>query len=138
MYILGLNKTHNVKVGDVKQIRNLPNDLDVLKVGTLDVNKESNNILDGKLFLFECFIINKSSCFSGVIMVIIVWIYNCLCTQRLSLLVLWVWIPLRWGVLNTTLCDKVCQWLVAGQWFSSGTPVSSTNKTDRHDWWKWR
>ena len=88
MYILGLNKTHNVKVGDVKQIRNLPNDLDVLKVGTLDVNKESNNILDGKLFLFECFIINKSSCFSGVIMVIIVWIYNCLCTQRLSLLVL--------------------------------------------------
>ena len=34
------------------------------------------------------------------------------------------------GVLNTTLCDKVCQWLVAGRWFSSGTPVSSTNKTD--------
>jgi hypothetical protein len=31
------------------------------------------------------------------------------------------------GVLNTTLCDKVCQW------FSPGTPVSSTNKTDRHD-----
>jgi hypothetical protein len=22
---------------------------------------------------------------------------------------------------------------VAGQWFSLGTPVSSTNKTDRHD-----
>jgi hypothetical protein len=22
---------------------------------------------------------------------------------------------------------------VAGQWFSPGTPVSSTNKTDRHD-----
>ena len=34
---------------------------------------------------------------------------------------------------DTTLCDKVCQWLAAGQWFSSGTPVSSTNKTDRHD-----
>ena len=33
------------------------------------------------------------------------------------------------GVLDTTLCDKVCQWLVAGQWFSSSTPVSSTNKT---------
>ena len=31
------------------------------------------------------------------------------------------------GVLNTTLCDKVCQW------FSPGTPVSSTSKTDRHD-----
>jgi len=39
-------------------------------------------------------------------------------------------IPLRQGVLDTTLCDKVCQWLVAGQWFS---PVSSTNKTDRHE-----
>ena len=34
---------------------------------------------------------------------------------------------------DTTLCDKVCQWLAIGQWFSSGTPVSSTNKTDRHD-----
>jgi hypothetical protein len=37
------------------------------------------------------------------------------------------------GVLNTTLYDKVCQWLGAGWWFSPGTPVSSTNKTDRHD-----
>ena len=34
---------------------------------------------------------------------------------------------------STTLCDKVCQWLSTGRWFSSGTPVSSTNKTDRHD-----
>ena len=40
---------------------------------------------------------------------------------------------LRQGVLNTTLCDKVCQWLAAGRWFSLGTLVSSTNKTDRHD-----
>jgi len=37
------------------------------------------------------------------------------------------------GVLDTTLCDKVCQWLVTGQWFSPGTPVFSTNKTDSHD-----
>jgi hypothetical protein len=37
------------------------------------------------------------------------------------------------GVLDTNLCNKVCQWLAAGQWFSPGTPVSSTNKTDRHD-----
>jgi hypothetical protein len=36
-------------------------------------------------------------------------------------------------VLDTTLCDKVCQWLVTDRWFSPGTPVSSTNKTDRHD-----
>jgi hypothetical protein len=28
---------------------------------------------------------------------------------------------------------KVCQWLVTDQWFSLGTLVSSTNKTDRHD-----
>jgi hypothetical protein len=37
------------------------------------------------------------------------------------------------GVLDTALCDKVCQWLAPGQWFSPGTPVSSTNTTDRHD-----
>jgi hypothetical protein len=29
--------------------------------------------------------------------------------------------------------DQVCQWLATGQWFSSVTPVPSTNKTDRHD-----
>jgi hypothetical protein len=33
----------------------------------------------------------------------------------------------------TTLCDKVCQWLATGRWFSPGPPVFSTNKTDRHD-----
>ena len=27
------------------------------------------------------------------------------------------------GVLDTTLCDKVCQWLATGQRFSSGTHV---------------
>ena len=37
------------------------------------------------------------------------------------------------GVLNTTLCDKVCQWLAAGRWFSQGSPFSFTNKTDRHN-----
>jgi hypothetical protein len=37
------------------------------------------------------------------------------------------------GVLDTTLCDKVCLGLTADQWFSLGTPVFSTNKTDRHD-----
>ena len=46
---------------------------------------------------------------------------------------MWVWIPPRRGVLDTTLCDKVCQWHAAGQWFSPGTPVSSTNKTDCHN-----
>ena len=40
----------------------------------------------------------------------------------------------RWGVLDTTLCDKACQWLATGRWFSPGTPVSSTNKTERYYW----
>ena len=39
----------------------------------------------------------------------------------------------RRGVLDTTLCDKVCQGLAASRWFSTGTPNSFTNKTDRHD-----
>jgi hypothetical protein len=60
-------------------------------------------------------------------------IYNYLCNRCLSPLTFWVRIPLRWGVLDTTLCDKVCQWIATGRWFSLGTPVSSTNKTDRHD-----
>ena len=33
-----------------------------------------------------------------------------------------------WSVIDTTLCDKVCQWLVTGCWFYPGTPISSTNK----------
>jgi hypothetical protein len=37
------------------------------------------------------------------------------------------------GVLYTTLCDKVCQWLAVGRLFSLATPVSSTNKTDHQD-----
>jgi hypothetical protein len=55
------------------------------------------------------------------------------CNQCLSPLTLWVRTPLRRGVLDTTLCEKGCQWLVTGRWFSLGTPVSSTNLTDRHD-----
>jgi hypothetical protein len=59
------------------------------------------------------------------------WIYNYLCIRCLSPLMLWVRIPLR--VRCTTLCDKVTQWLATGRWFSPGNPISSTNKTDRHD-----
>ena len=36
-------------------------------------------------------------------------------------------------LLDTTLCDKICQWLATGRWFCPGTSVSSTNKTDRND-----
>jgi hypothetical protein len=42
--------------------------------------------------------------------------------------------PRSWrSVLDTTLCDKDCHWLTASRWFSPSPPVSSTNKTDRHD-----
>jgi hypothetical protein len=58
------------------------------------------------------------------------WIHNYQCNQCLSPLKLWVRIQL---ILDTTLCNKVCQWLTAGWWFSPGTPVSSINKTDCHD-----
>jgi hypothetical protein len=60
----------------------------------------------------------------------VVWIYSYLWNQCLSQLTLWVQTPLRLDVLYTTLCDKVCQWLATGQWFSPDTSVSSTNKTD--------
>ena len=63
------------------------------------------------------------------------WIYNYLCNQCLSSLMLWFRIPLRRGVRDTTICDKVSQWLAICRWFSPSTPVSSTNKTDRHDNW---
>ena len=59
------------------------------------------------------------------------WIYNYLCNQCLSLLMLWVWISIR--ARCKTSCDKVCLWLAAGRLFSPGTLVSSTNKTDHHD-----
>jgi hypothetical protein len=37
------------------------------------------------------------------------------------------------GVLDTTVCDKVCQWAATDRWFSLGTLVSSINKTYRQD-----
>ena len=58
------------------------------------------------------------------------WIYNYLCNQCLSPLMLWVLILNR---ARCTTCDKVCQWLATSQWFSSYPLVSSTNKTDCHD-----
>jgi len=46
------------------------------------------------------------------------WIYNYLCNQCLSPLTLWVRIPLTGMCTDTTLCDKVCQRLSTGRWFS--------------------
>jgi hypothetical protein len=41
-----------------------------------------------------------------------------MCNWFLSSLKLWIRIPLRRGVLDTTLCDKVCQWHATGRWYS--------------------
>ena len=48
-----------------------------------------------------------------------------ICNQCLSPRTLWVQIPLRRGVLDTPLCDKVYQWLATGQWLVPATPDSS-------------
>jgi hypothetical protein len=61
------------------------------------------------------------SCSSGS------WIYNYLCNQSISPLKSWFWFPI---MVRCTSCEKVCHSLAAGQWFSPGTPVSFTNKTD--------
>jgi hypothetical protein len=58
------------------------------------------------------------------------WIYNYLCNQCLSPLMLWVRISIR--ARCTTLCDTVCQWLTTCRWFPPCHTISSTNKTDRH------
>jgi hypothetical protein len=56
------------------------------------------------------------------------WINNYICNPYLSPLKLRIRIPF----MAIKHCDKVCQWLATGRWFSPGTPVSSSNKTDRH------
>jgi hypothetical protein len=62
------------------------------------------------------------------------WIYNYLRNKCLSPLYRCEFESHSWrDVLDSTLCDKVFQWLATGQWFSPGTPVFSTNKTDSHD-----
>ena len=55
------------------------------------------------------------------------WIYNYQCNQCLSPLTLWVRIPFMRGVFDTTLFDKVYEWLAAIRWFSPGTPLHALN-----------
>jgi len=38
--------------------------------------------------------------------------------------------PVHGEVYSIQHCDKVCQRLATGRWFSAGSPVSSTNKTE--------
>jgi hypothetical protein len=70
-------------------------------------------------------------------------IYNYLCNQCLLPLMLWVRISIR--ARCTALCDKVCQWLASGRWFSPGPVfedyisflqsigIKQTNKTNLFD-----
>ena len=60
------------------------------------------------------------------------WIYKYQCNQYLS----YQSCELEshsGGCTRYNIMWYICQWLAAGRWFSSGTPVSSTNKTDHHD-----
>jgi len=55
-----------------------------------------------------------------MVMVVIVWWLNLqlpICNRCPSPLMLWVRFPLRCGELDTTLCDTVYHWLLAGRWF---------------------
>ena len=61
----------------------------------------------------------------------------CLEYKTLNITATCTWYRSMILVLDTTLCDKVCQWLAAGWWFSPDTPISSTNKTDHHDIYNW-
>jgi hypothetical protein len=53
--------------------------------------------------------------------------------ERSSNNTLMLWVRISTRARCTAFCDTVCQWLATGRWFSPGPPVSSTNRTDRHD-----
>jgi hypothetical protein len=67
----------------------------------------------------------------GAVVIVIVWLLDL--QLPIQSMPLWVWIPFRWGVLDTTLCDKVSQGLVTDHLISPGTPVSSTKETCCHN-----
>jgi hypothetical protein len=55
------------------------------------------------------------------------WIINYLCNQCLSPLWRCEFESRSWrGVLDTTLCNKVCQWLAASRWFPPSIKLSAT------------
>jgi hypothetical protein len=69
----------------------------------------------------------------GIVVVVIVWLLDLQLPMQSVLITTNVVNSHLAHVFDTTLCDKVCQWLAAGRWFSLGTPISSINKTDRND-----
>jgi hypothetical protein len=85
------------------------------------------------VFVVFCLLYNNSLRHNARLCLSCILTCSTLCNQCLSPLKLW-FESLSWrGVLDTTLCDKFCQWLVTGRWFSPGGPVSTTNKTDWHN-----
>ena len=66
-------------------------------------------------------------------MVLVVGFTNAISAYHHRIQKLWVRIPPRQGILDTTLCDKVCLWLVTCWWFSQGTSFLHQKKKDRHD-----
>jgi hypothetical protein len=72
----------------------------------------------------------------GAVVVAIVWLLNFTTTCAISAYHhnSWEFEHRSWrGVPDTTVCYTICQLLATGRWFTPGNPVSSTNKTDRHD-----
>ena len=54
-------------------------------------------------------------------------------TSTQNLLISFKPIKCKLNYSHVKICDKVCQWLATGLWFSPDSLVSSTNKTDCHD-----
>ena len=120
---------------------------------------ESNLYISKKWLLFvsdasflnktheRSFVKRSTGCLSSVCTLIIFYSLVCSCmrlwvsfTKKGSFLAWWygqsplmLWVRISIKARCTTLCDRVCQWLATGRWFSLGPPVTSTNKTDSHD-----
>jgi len=63
------------------------------------------------------------------------WIYSYLCNRCLSPLTLGVWTLFMTRCTLYNIMCQVCQWLVAGKWFSPDTPVSSNkNWLPQYNW----
>ena len=60
------------------------------------------------------------------------WIYSYLCNQYLSPLKLWVRTPFMARCSQCNIMWEILSVSWTGRWFSLGTSVSSTDKTDRH------
>ena len=81
------------------------------------INQSINEYFYMNLRMMRVNFVNCNTLFLGSSWSYGSWIYNFLCNQCISPLI----------VLDTTLFDQICQW------FSHCTPVSSTNKTDHND-----